>query len=156
MSRPVDVTEGAAALGIADYTASPKAPATPSEIFRTLFVYGPLMADEVLMALLGRVPSQRPATLVGWIRCCKKGAQQIDGVCSTHRGLVAASYPAAVRTDQSNHQIDGILLERLRPQELRCLDHCAHRATAKRRNFLFMRARGSRSHARWFCLARGR
>lgn len=110
-------------VGVADYTVASTS-AAPSEIFRTLFVYGPLMADEVLMLLLGRVPKHRPATLNGWVRCCKRGAEQVAGVCSTHRGLVAASYPAAVQTDDHNHNIDGLLLERLRPQELRCLDHC--------------------------------
>lgn len=114
----------AAAPGIADYTAAaPQTPRTPSDVFRTLFVYGPLMADEVLLALLGRVPKQRPATLVGFVRCCKRGAEQIPGVCSTHRGLVASSYPAAVKTDQAGHEVEGIILERLRPQEVRCLDH---------------------------------
>ena len=98
-------------------------PTNRSEIFRTLFVYGPLMADEVLTALLGRVPKHRPATLTGYLRVGKKGAEQIQGVCSTHRGLVAASYPAAVQSGKDEHCIEGILLERLRPQELRCLDH---------------------------------
>jgi gamma-glutamylcyclotransferase (GGCT)/AIG2-like uncharacterized protein YtfP len=112
----------ASAVGVADYTKDAASPAQ-SEVFRTLFVYGPLMADEVLSALLTRVPRHRPATLTGFARCCKRGADQIAGVCSTHRGLVAASYPAAVRTDAPGHQIEGLLLERLRPQELRCLDH---------------------------------
>jgi hypothetical protein len=68
------------------------------------------------------VPRHRPATLQGWSRCCKKGAEQIAGVCSTHRGLVAASYPAVMQTCQSEHSVEGIILERLRPQEIRCLD----------------------------------
>ena len=117
----------AGGLSVADYTnpTPSAAAASSSDVFRTLFVYGPLMADEVLQTLLGRVPKHRPATLNGWVRCCKRGAEQLPGVCSTHRGLVAASYPAAVKTDDHSHEIEGLLLERLRPQELRCLDHCA-------------------------------
>lgn len=105
--------------------ASTPNPTTPSssDLFRTLFVYGPMMAEEVVVALLGRSPARRPATLSGYARCCKKGAEQRDGVCSTHRSLVAATYPAVIETGNPAHEVEGIILERLRPQEIRCLDY---------------------------------
>ena len=93
-----------------------------SEVFRTLFVYGPMMAEECITALLGRVPKRRPATLPKYVRCCKKGADQV-GVCTTHRGLVAAGYPAVTHTGVDDHSVDGCIYERLRPKELRALDY---------------------------------
>lgn len=39
----------------------------------TAFVYGTLMADEVLKLLINRVPLNKPATLVGYARHRVKG-----------------------------------------------------------------------------------
>uniref|UniRef100_A0A7S2N3T9 Putative gamma-glutamylcyclotransferase n=1 Tax=Haptolina brevifila TaxID=156173 RepID=A0A7S2N3T9_9EUKA len=90
-------------------------------VLRTLFVYGPMMAEEALVALLGRVPTKRPATLVGHVRCCKVGHAQQPGVCSTHRSLVRSGYPAVAKSEV--HKVEGILLERLRPQEMSIFDY---------------------------------
>ena len=105
---------------------NPASATTPAstELFRTLFVYGPLMAEEVITMLLGRVPRSRPAKLMGYVRCCKKGAQTTaDGVCTTSRSLVANSYPAVIGTGVEGHAVEGIIFERLRPKEIRCLDY---------------------------------
>jgi len=90
-------------------------------VLRTLFVYGPMMADEALMALIGRVPTKRPAVLAGYVRVCKQGAEQISGVCSTQRSLVRNGYPATVQSVEGT-SVEGILLERLRPQEMSAFD----------------------------------
>ena len=103
--------------------ASPAQSTPRSAILRTLFVYGPLMADEAVNALLGRVPPSRPATLPGHVRCCKRGRDETPGICSTHRGLVHAGYPAAIATGHESDAIEGVLFERLRPQEMSMFDH---------------------------------
>lgn len=113
--------------------ASPAAAPSERSVFKTLFVYGPLMAEEACVALLGRMPSHRPATLSGFLRCCKRGAEEVAGVCTTHRSLALAGYPAAVQTNSAEHQVEGLLLERLRPKELRALDFCAPPPTAPHR-----------------------
>ena len=105
--------------------ASPLA-ASPSEshrsaVLRSLFVYGPLMAEEAITALLGRVPPSRPAKLFGYTRCCQKGSEEASGVCSTHRSLVRLGYPAVAAAGKG-YVVEGILLERLRPQEMQALD----------------------------------
>ena len=113
-----------AALDLSSLSAATPAPNPATEVFRTLFVYGPLMAEEVVTKLLGRVPRSRPAKLPGYLRCCKKGAQSApDGVCTTHRGLIANCYPAIVGTGVQGHEVEGIIYERLRPKEIRCLDY---------------------------------
>ena len=133
-AEAVDVSEKAAPAtpsaaldlsSLAVATPSSSAPPNPAtDVFRTLFVYGPLMAEEVVTKLLGRVPRSRPAKLPGYIRCCKKGAQHApDGVCTTHRGLVANCYPAIIGTGVQGHEVEGIIYERLRPKEIRCLDY---------------------------------
>ena len=101
--------------------ASPAASPSPA-VLRTLFVYGPLMAEEAVNALIGRTPTMRTATLAGHVRCCKRGAEELTGVCSTHRSLVRAGYPAATPTGADADGVEGVLLERLRPQELQILD----------------------------------
>ena len=107
-------------------------PGGGNELFRTLFVYGPCLSEEVVTKLLGRVPRSRPAKLPGYVRCCKKGAQtEASGVCTTHRSLIANCYPAVIGTGIEGHEVEGIIYERLRPKEIRCLDYCARRARAR-------------------------
>lgn len=105
---------------------SPAAATSPAEshrsaVLRSLFVYGPLMAEEAITALLGRVPPSRPAKLFGYARCCQKGSEEASGVCSTNRSLVRLGYPA-VAAAGDGYVVEGILLERLRPQEMAALD----------------------------------
>lgn len=87
-----------------------------------MFVYGPLMADEAVKALLGRNPPSRTAILDGYIRCCQKGAETAPGICTTHRSLVRAGYPAVARGASSDF-VEGILLENLRSNEMQALDY---------------------------------
>ena len=96
--------------------------ASSAAVLRTLFVYGPLMAEEAISALIGRAPMMRPAILAGHVRCCKRGAESAPGVCTTHRSLVRAGYPAATNTGSADAAVEGVLIERLRPQELQILD----------------------------------
>eukprot|EP00928_Gymnodinium_smaydae_P067196 TRINITY_DN50134_c0_g1_i1.p1 TRINITY_DN50134_c0_g1~~TRINITY_DN50134_c0_g1_i1.p1 ORF type:complete len:200 (-),score=37.17 TRINITY_DN50134_c0_g1_i1:123-722(-) len=69
-----------------------------------VFVYGTLMASEVLLPLLLRLPPQRPAILHGFARYPLKDA----------------AFPAAFRG--KGHSISGVLLEQLTSWELRVLD----------------------------------
>ena len=70
-----------------------------------LFVYGTLMFPEVLLGLLGRVPSSQPATLSGYAR---------------HR-VSHAPYPAILPADSPGAAVAGLLLEITLP-ELERLD----------------------------------
>ena len=67
-----------------------------------LFVYGTLMADEVLAPLLGRVPTRRTAIIHGFSRGCVKGE----------------AFPAVLRSG-ADAQVAGLLIEDLLPRELR-------------------------------------
>lgn len=70
-----------------------------------LFVYGTLMAPEVLNALLHRVPSKRSAVLQGHSRYTVKDY----------------SFPAIVCDDDSA-AVEGMLLEDLSEREMKALD----------------------------------
>lgn len=113
-------------LQLSGLSLEPQSPKTPAEshrsaVLRSIFIYGPLMAEEAITALLGRVPPARPARLDGYVRCCQKGAEEVAGVCSTHRSLVRVGYPA-IAAAADGHSVEGILFERLRPQEMQALD----------------------------------
>ena len=64
------------------------------------------MADEVLIALLGRTPARRPAALCGFKRGCVSGE----------------SFPAVLRTGSKQDTVEGQVIEDLQPRELRALD----------------------------------
>ena len=66
------------------------------------FVYGSLLSDEVVNALLGRVPATQAATLRGHSRSAIRGR----------------SYPAAFRAGEDS-SVEGRLLLELSPAELR-------------------------------------
>jgi gamma-glutamylcyclotransferase (GGCT)/AIG2-like uncharacterized protein YtfP len=70
-----------------------------------LFVYGTLMADEVLVALLGRAPARRQARIHGFVRGCVRGE----------------AFPAVLRAG-AEQSVDGLLIENLLPRELEALD----------------------------------
>lgn len=70
------------------------------------FVYGSLMAPEVLRALLGRVPSRVPATVRGY-----------------HRFRITDRvYPALYRADEGESVVDGQVLSGMTRRELAILD----------------------------------
>ena len=71
-----------------------------------LFVYGTLMAEEVLSPLIGRVPARRVGTILGFSRGCVRGE----------------SFPAVLRSG-ADDQVEGLLIEDLLPRELRALDY---------------------------------
>jgi hypothetical protein len=71
-----------------------------------LFVYGTLMAEEVLTPLIGRVPTQRVATILGFSRGCVRGE----------------AFPAVLRSGPDD-RVEGVLIEDLLPRELRALDY---------------------------------
>ena len=71
------------------------------------FVYGSLLAPEVLDALLGRVPDRTPATLPGFVRRRIKDA------------VFPAIYPAE---DPSNASVSGEVLTGMSRRELAVLD----------------------------------
>ena len=73
-----------------------------------LFVYGTLMADEVLLALLARTPKRQPATLRGYVRGTVKGE----------------AFPAILPSPEARlgHKVEGLLLQDLTARELRVLD----------------------------------
>ena len=68
------------------------------------FVYGSLLAPEVLKALLGRVPDRTPATLPGYVR----------------RRIKERVYPALYPDPDS--QVDGEVLSGMSRRELAVLD----------------------------------
>ena len=73
----------------------------------SLFVYGTLLADEVLAGLLSRVPAKRPAILRGFSRYCVRGQD----------------FPAILRTPElASSHVEGALLQGLLPREQRALD----------------------------------
>ena len=72
----------------------------------TLFVYGTLMAEEVLSPLIGRVPARRVGTIHGFSRGCVRGE----------------AFPAVLRSG-ADDQVEGLLIEDLLPRELRALDY---------------------------------
>lgn len=69
-----------------------------------MFVYGTLMFDEVLLALLGRVPAARRALLVDHARLAVRGAV----------------YPGVV--PRAGTAVEGLLLDGLTASELQRLD----------------------------------
>lgn len=71
----------------------------------TLFVYGSLMAEEVLQTLLGRVPKSVAATLDGYLRFSVHGKQ----------------YPIISKL-QKEDKVKGRLLYEINPRELDVLD----------------------------------
>mmetsp|Transcript_19065 Transcript_19065/g.55438 ORF Transcript_19065/g.55438 Transcript_19065/m.55438 type:complete len:167 (-) Transcript_19065:188-688(-) len=71
----------------------------------TVFAYGSLAYERVLMALLQRVPATAPARLHGFSR----------------HGLEARAYPAITRA-AGGQFVDGLLLQELSAQELDLLD----------------------------------
>ena len=75
------------------------APAAP--MLSSLFVYGSLMAEEVLQILLGRVPTSTGATLNGFFRYSIRGKQ----------------YPIISRA-QTASSVKGRLLYGITPQEI--------------------------------------
>ena len=75
-----------------------------------LFVYGTLMADEVLIALLNRAPKRRTAFLRGYVRGTVRGE----------------SYPGIMPSPKEptqDHKVEGLLIEDLSSRELRALDY---------------------------------
>jgi gamma-glutamylcyclotransferase (GGCT)/AIG2-like uncharacterized protein YtfP len=74
-----------------------------SEDLAALFVYGTLQFPEVLEALLGRVPTTRPATVLGW----------------RVAALPGRVYPALVPADKS---ANGLLVAGLTPGEWEVID----------------------------------
>ena len=70
-----------------------------------LFVYGSLMAEEVLVELLGRMPACRPASISGFSRKC----------------LRDEPFPAVIRA-RPGDVVDGFLVEGLSQRDLRALD----------------------------------
>jgi hypothetical protein len=82
-----------------------------------VFVYGTLMADEVVRLLLKRVPPSKPATLAGHRRHAVKG--------QVFPAIVPAPAPASVR---------GKVLLQLTPRELEILDGGGRRGNGGRRN----------------------
>ena len=72
----------------------------------TLFVYGTLMAEEVLSPLIGRLPAWRAGTIHGFSRGCVRGE----------------AFPAVLRSG-ADDQVEGLLIEDLLPRELRALDY---------------------------------
>ena len=79
----------------------------PSRL-HSVFVYGTLLAPEVLQTLLNRVPKHVPARLEGYIRHPVKGL--------VYPGLVAAS-----ENDRSS-STSGLLLSGLSQSDMRVLD----------------------------------
>eukprot|EP00026_Physarum_polycephalum_P022804 Phypoly_transcript_27197.p1 GENE.Phypoly_transcript_27197~~Phypoly_transcript_27197.p1 ORF type:complete len:153 (+),score=14.47 Phypoly_transcript_27197:25-459(+) len=71
----------------------------------TLFVYGSLMAEEVLQILLGRVPTSTGATLDGFLRFSIRGKQ----------------YPI-ISQAQKLDNVRGRLLYDISPKEMHILD----------------------------------
>lgn len=69
------------------------------------FVYGTLMASEVLQLLLRRVPASRAATVSGLKRCCVRGQ------------VFPAVFPAA-----ADERVRGRVLLGLTPREVEILD----------------------------------
>ena len=69
-----------------------------------LFVYGSLMAEEVLKILIGRVPKMQPAMLANYAR------HPVAGAC----------FPAIVANKRAS--VEGRLLEDLSPPDLAVLD----------------------------------
>ena len=80
-----------------------------------VFVYGTLMAEEVLRPLVGRVPVRRVGTIFGFSRGCVRGE----------------AFPAVLRTG-ADDQVEGLLIEDLLPRELRALDYYASRRHSNR------------------------
>ena len=74
----------------------------------SLFVYGTLMAEEVIRPLIGRVPVRRVGTIFGFSRGCVRGE----------------AFPAVLRAG-ADDQVEGLLIEDLLPRELRALDYYA-------------------------------
>lgn len=77
----------------------------PPSVMATLFVYGSLMADEVLHVLLGRSPVSVNATLAGYMRYSISGYQ----------------YPIISKT-QAVDSVKGKLLYGIDSNELKTLD----------------------------------
>ena len=81
----------------------------------SVFVYGTLMAEEVVGCLLGRVPESRPATMEGVVRWFIRDevfpALMFQGSGSTFNG------------SQLPGKVDGRLLEGLSARDLRALDY---------------------------------
>ena len=84
----------------------------------SLFVYGTLMAEEVLRPLIGRVPVRRVGTIFGFSRGCVRGE----------------AFPAVLRTG-ADDQVEGLLIEDLLPRELRALDYYASHRHSNREPF---------------------
>lgn len=71
----------------------------------TLFVYGTLLADEVLQRLLNRVPPTKPASLTGYARY----------------GIKGQVFPAIIKSTPTSSVHGKVLLE-LTPDEIQTLD----------------------------------
>ena len=84
-----------------------------------LFVYGTLMAPEVLGGLVHRVPALRAVKLRGFHRWCVKDA----------------TFPAILKAPANDirAQVHGLLLEDLTAKELRCLDYYEDEAYERQR-----------------------
>ena len=88
-----------------------------SSSFTSLFVYGTLMAPQVMEALLGRLPSNRHAVLSGHIRHPVRG--------QAFPGMIPASNPASSATKTTaaaTTTTQGILYIGLTPSEMKRLD----------------------------------
>ena len=84
----------------------------------SLFVYGTLMAEEVIRPLIGRVPVRRVGTIFGFSRGCVRGE----------------AFPAVLRSG-ADDQVEGLLIEDLLPRELRALDYYASHRHSNREPF---------------------
>jgi gamma-glutamylcyclotransferase (GGCT)/AIG2-like uncharacterized protein YtfP len=84
-----------------------------SLLHRTVFVYGPLMAEETMKAMLqtNRILQQRPGRVAGYGRFALKDEP----------------LPAAIKAGPLV-RCDGLLLERLQPVEMRAIDALMNKA----------------------------
>lgn len=90
-----------------------------SLVHRTVFVYGALMADECIGALLrgGEISCRRVNKRPGSVPMYRRFAQRD-----------APSLAGAVHTGDALHSCDGVLLERLQPQEVDLIDAFMNKA----------------------------
>ena len=87
------------------------------------------------MALLGAACSPTRHALRHALSA--KGARSSAIRVCSRTGLVAAT-PAVIETGNPAHEVEGIILERLRPQEIRCLDY-SRTSPTRRSNYKWSR-----------------
>lgn len=92
---------------------------------RPLFAYGTLLFDEILIALLGKVPEKRSAALEGYSRYA------ID------RGPGGAKGP--VIFSETNGLVRGVYIPSLSPEEVRIIDRYEDAAIGYKRSEVVVR-----------------